>query len=69
MAYHVNGSTFKKSQNSRKKNSLVPLVIIIILALLMVFLNYFIIDVTSSLYDTQQETQVIETETTISSVE
>lgn len=61
MAYQINSNTFKNSQNKKKKNQLVPLIIIIILALLMVFLNYFIIDVTSSLYDTTQETQVMET--------
>lgn len=58
MAYQVNSSTFKNSNDKKKKNQWIPLVVIVILALLMVLLNYFMIDVTNTIYNTQQETTV-----------
>lgn len=52
MGYNVNSNTFKNNKNSKKKkNSWVPLVIIIVLALILVALNWFLIDFTSSVYD------------------
>ena len=45
MANQVNSSTFKKNQSQKKKNPWIPLVVIVVLALLMVLLNYFMLDV------------------------
>ena len=56
MANQVNSSTFKKNQSQKKKNPWIPLVVIVVLALLMVLLNYFMLDVTNAVYQTQQET-------------
>lgn len=58
MAYQVNSSTFKNSNNKKKRNPWIPLVVIVILALLMVLLNYFMIDVTNTIYNTPQETTI-----------
>lgn len=62
MANQVNSSTFKKNQSQEKKNPWIPLVVIVVLALLMVLLNYFMLDVTNAVYQTQQET--VQTEST-----
>ena len=62
MANQVNSSTFKKNQSQKKKNPWIPLVVIVVLALLMVLLNYFMLDVTNAVYQTQQET--VQTEST-----
>ena len=62
MANQVNSSTFKKNQSQKKKNPWIPLVVIVVLALLMVLLNYFMLDVTYAVYQTQQET--VQTEST-----
>ena len=62
MANQVNSSTFKKNQAQKKKNPWIPLVVIVVLALLMVLLNYFMLDVTNAVYQTQQET--VQTEST-----
>lgn len=62
MANQVNSSTFKKNQLQKKKNPWIPLVVIVVLALLMVLLNYFMLDVTNAVYQTQQET--VQTEST-----
>ena len=62
MAYQVNSNTFKKNQSQKKKNPWIPLVVIVVLALLMVLLNYFMLDVTNAVYQTQQET--VQTEST-----
>ena len=51
MGYNVNSSTFKKNKNFKKKNSWEPLVVIIVLALVLVALNWFLIDFTSGLYN------------------
>lgn len=48
MANQVNSSTFKKNQSQKKKNPWIPLVVIVVLALLMVLLNYFMLDVTNA---------------------
>lgn len=50
MAYNVNSNTFKKGKN-KKKNSWIPLVIIVVLALILVALNWFLIDFTSGIYN------------------
>ena len=52
MANQVNSSTFKKNQSQKKKNPWIPLVVIVVLALLMVLLNYFMLDVTNAVYQT-----------------
>lgn len=62
MANQVNSSTLKKNQSQKKKNPWIPLVVIVVLALLMVLLNYFMLDVTNAVYQTQQET--VQTEST-----
>lgn len=62
MANQVNSSKFKKNQSQKKKNPWIPLVVIVVLALLMVLLNYFMLDVTNAVYQTQQET--VQTEST-----
>ena len=62
MANQVYSSTFKKNQSQKKKNPWIPLVVIVVLALLMVLLNYFMLDVTNAVYQTQQET--VQTEST-----
>ena len=62
MANQVKSSTFKKNQSQKKKNPWIPLVVIVVLALLMVLLNYFMLDVTNAVYQTQQET--VQTEST-----
>ena len=62
MANQVNSSRFKKNQSQKKKNPWIPLVVIVVLALLMVLLNYFMLDVTNAVYQTQQET--VQTEST-----
>ena len=62
MANQVNSSAFKKNQSQKKKNPWIPLVVIVVLALLMVLLNYFMLDVTNAVYQTQQET--VQTEST-----
>ena len=53
---------FKKNQSQKKKNPWIPLVVIVVLALLMVLLNYFMLDVTNAVYHTQQEN--VQTEST-----
>ena len=53
MENQVNSSTFKKNQSQKKKNPWIPLVVIVVLALLMVLLNYFMLDVTNAVYQTQ----------------
>lgn len=58
MSPNINSSTFKNSNNGKKKNPIVPLIIIIVLALALVLLQYFLIDFTGSLYEQQPtETQ------------
>ena len=47
----------------KKKNPWIPLVVIVVLALLMVLLNYFMLDVTNAVYQTQQETVQTESAT------
>ena len=59
MGYNVNNSTFKNNKNFKKKNSWIPLVVIIVLALVLVALNWFLIDFTSSVYN--DATTAIET--------
>lgn len=56
MGYNVNSSTFKNNKNLKKKKSWIPLVFIIVLALILVALNWFLIDFTSSLYNNASTT-------------
>jgi hypothetical protein len=62
MANQVNSSTYKKNQSQKTKNPWIPLVVIVVLALFMVLLNYFMLDVTNAVYQTQQAT--VQTEST-----
>lgn len=50
MAYNVNSNTFKNRNNKKKKNQWIPLIVIVVLALILVALNWFLIDFTSVLY-------------------
>lgn len=50
MAYTVNNNTLKNGNNKKKKNQWIPLIIIVVLALILVALNWFLIDFTSGLY-------------------
>lgn len=52
MAYTVNSNTFKNGNDKKKKkkNQWIPLIVIVVLALILVALNWFLIDFTSVLY-------------------
>lgn len=56
MGQNVNSSMFKNPKNGgKKKNQLIPLIFIIVLALALVALQYFILDFNSQLMSEQQQ--------------
>ena len=62
MSYTVNSNTFKNSNNNKnnkwKQHKWIPLVIIVVIALALVALNWFLIDFTSDVYNTSQQATV-----------
>lgn len=58
MGQNVNSSMFKNPKNGgKKKNQLIPLIFIIVLALALVALQYFILDFNSQIMSEQQSMQ------------
>lgn len=52
---NVNGSMFKNDKNQKKKVSpVVALIFIVVLALLLIGLQYFLLDVQTEIYNQQQ---------------
>lgn len=52
---NVNGSMFKNDKNQKKKVSpVVALIFVVVLALLLIGLQYFLLDVQTEIYNQQQ---------------
>ena len=52
---NVNGSMFKNNQKQQKKvNPIVALIFVVVLALLLIGLQYFLLDVQTEIYHQQQ---------------